>query len=351
MSFPKIVGIIAAILFGLIACAAMMKGKKTDQFATATSSRSSPIQVDLNLDTNDAPVRPAPREPIVAVAPAPVKPVEVKKVEEVIAPTPTVASTPAAALPDADRIHLLFDTHGPKLPFVETITYKSRVDWMKGRPAWLSDYAGYYKTSRHFIARSLNGKPDYFKQDIGNGDRFNVFRLNTDLNFYLVIDTSRCKMWFYAFTPSSNERVLLKTYDVSLGRLDNSSASGLLSPLGRYGLGEKVAIYKPKSTGIFNGEKTEMIRVFGTRWIPFETEHEDATAPAKGFGIHGVPWVGKDGSLTEDASSLGKYESDGCIRLSTKDVEELFSIIITKPTTVELVRDFAEAHLPGVEKP
>lgn len=349
MSFPKIVGIIAAILFGLIACAALMKSKKTDQLVVTATSRSAPIQVDINLESNDTPVRPAPREQAVALAPTPVKSVEVKKVEEVLAP---VAASSEAALPDADRIHMLFDTHGPKLPFVETVTYKSRADWMKGRPAWLSDYAGHYKTSRHFIARSLNGKPDYFKQDIGNGDRFNVFRLNTDLTFYLVIDTSRCKMWFYAYTPSSSERVLLKTYDVSLGRLDNSSASGLLSPLGRFELGDKVAIYKPKSTGIFNGEKTEMIRVFGTRWIPFESEYEDATAPAKGFGIHGVPWVGnKEGSLTEDASSLGKYESDGCIRLSTKDVEELFAIIITKPTTVELVRDFAEAHLPGVEKP
>ena len=34
-----------------------------------------------------------------------------------------------------------------------------------------------------------------------------------------------------------------------------------------------------------------MIRVFGTRWIPFEEELDDTTASAKGLGIHGVPWT------------------------------------------------------------
>ena len=349
MSFPRIIGVIAIFLFGLIACAAIMKDKKSNSATAAAIAHAAPIEVDLNLDAQDTPVRPAPRETTPAVVtPPPVRPVEIEKTQE----TPHASAKSDESLPFADRINLFFDTHGAKFPFIETVTYKSRVDWLKGRPAWLSDYAGHYKTSRHFIARSLNGRPEYFKQDVGNGDKFNVFRLNADLSFYLLIDTSRCKMWFYAFMPNANERILLKSYDVSLGRIDNSSASGLLSPLGRYELGEKVAIYKPKTTGFFNGQKTEMIRVFGTRWIPFESEHEDATAPAKGFGIHGVPWVAnKEGTLSEDSTSLGKYESDGCIRLSTKDIEELFAIIITKPTTVELVRDFTEAHLPGVEKP
>lgn len=342
MSFPKLVGFIAIILFGLVVGAVVLKGKKNSS-ETVVTSGGTPIEVALDLEQNVAPAKPVQKEnkpaPVVVATPEP-------KV------TQTQVAQSSSELPDADRIHLLFDTHGPKLPFIETLSYKSRVDWMKGRPAWLSDYAGHYKTSRHFIARSLNGKADYFKQDIGNGDRFNVFKLNTDLTFYLVIDTSRCKMWFYSFTPSNNERYLLKSYDVSLGRLDNSSQSGLLTPLGRFTLGDKVAIYKPKTMGMFNGAKAEMIKIFGTRWIPFESEFEDATAPAKGFGIHGVPWVSnKEGNLAEDVSSLGKYESDGCIRLSSKDIEELFAIIITKPTTVELVRDFAEAHLPGVEQP
>ena len=87
-----------------------------------------------------------------------------------------------------------------------------------------------------------------------------------------------------------------------------------------------------------------MIKVFGTRWIPFEKEIESCTAPAAGIGLHGVPWVpNSQGELVEDSSSLGKYESDGCVRLATQDIEEIFAIIITRPTTIELVKDFYES--------
>ena len=56
------------------------------------------------------------------------------------------------------------------------------------------------------------------------------------------------------------------------------------------------------------------------------------------------------GILVEDRAKLGKYDSDGCIRLSSEDIEELFAIILTKPTIVELVKDLRDAKLPGVEK-
>jgi hypothetical protein len=104
--------------------------------------------------------------------------------------------------------------------------------------------------------------------------------------------------------------------------------------------------------GIFPDQKIEMIRVFGTRWIPFEREVEGCTEMAKGFGIHGAPWVldADKGQLIEDRSKIGQYDSDGCIRLSSEDVEEIFSIVITKPTFVELVKDFSMAKLPGVER-
>lgn len=254
------------------------------------------------------------------------------------------------ALPQANRIEELFRKADPKLPIVETVVYKSRVDWLQGRPAWISDYASHYKTSRHFIARSLNGKDDYFKQDVAIGDRFNVFKKDRDVSFYLVIDLTRSRMWFYYFDKDSNERVLLKTYDVGLGRVMNTHLSGLLTPIGTYKLGEKVAIYKPKQQSLFNGEKIEMMRVFGTRWIPFEKEIEGTTASAKGFGIHGAPWVNDEsGKFAEDRNCIGKYESDGCVRLASEDIEELFSIVITKPTYAVLVNDFFDAKLPGNE--
>ncbi len=48
--------------------------------------------------------------------------------------------------------------------------------------------------------------------------------------------------------------------------------------------------------------------------------------------------------ISEDKSSLGKFQSDGCIRMATDDMEELFALVITKPTTIEIVKDFRQAN-------
>ena len=108
--------------------------------------------------------------------------------------------------------------------------------------------------------------------------------------------------------------------------------------------------YKPGVMGYFNHEKTEMIRVFGTRWIPFEKEIKNCTSPAKGFGIHGAPWIeGKGGKLEGSDQGIGKYEGDGCIRLFTSDIEEVYAIITSQTAFVHLVRDYHDADLPGRE--
>ncbi len=289
------------------------------------------------------------------VIPSPVRSTAPKAV---LVAAPSVKTSPAVAIPapslqeesnEADRIGQLFASDSSKLPFVETVVYSSRVPWLKGRPAWIADYASHYETSRHFIARGLNRKPDYFTQKISPGDRFNVFKKDKNLRFHLVIDLSRCKMWFYCHDADTNDRLLLKTYKVGLGRTDPKRVSGFLSPLGTYELGDKIAIYKPGTVGFFQDRKTEMIRIFGTRWIPFGKEVEGCSESSKGFGLHGAPWIGET-SLSEDRSKIGTYDSDGCIRLLSEDMEELFAIVITKPTTVHLVKDFRDASLPGVEK-
>lgn len=333
MSFPKILVLLAVVLFGTIGVVAFFKGSTK----AASSSRISiavPVEVELDREVH-------------VIVPN----VDEKKVSLSENSNEKPSKDQELELPEANRIEEFFNKGEPKFPIVETITYKSRVPWQKGRPAWLSDYASHYSTSRHFIARSLNGKSDYFKQDVAEGDRFNVFNPNKNINFYLLIDTSRSKMWFYFLDQDSNERVLVKTYRVGLGRLDPSKMSGMLTPLGKYSLGTKIAIYKPKMTGFHQGQKVEMIRIFGTRWIPFEKEISCCTETAAGLGIHGVPWIlNEKGMLVEDINSLGKYESDGCIRLATDDIEELFSIIITRPTIIELVKDFHDVKLPGNEK-
>ena len=258
-------------------------------------------------------------------------------------------SSPVTPQPATDRIEQLFSVDGKKLPIVETITYKSHVDWMPGKPAWVADYSTHYSTSRHFIARSLNRTRDYLSQKVKDGDRFNVFREGKNISFYLVVDVSQCKMLFYYFDAEKNERVFLKCYQVGLGRKNEGYPSGCLTPLGTYQLGERIAIYKPGTMGVFQQKETEMVRVFGTRWIPFEKEIGECSSPAAGYGLHGAPWIQKESDLVEDKTSIGHYESDGCIRLATDDVEELFSIIITKPTTISIVRSFSEAKLPGKE--
>lgn len=266
-----------------------------------------------------------------------------------IAPSKKIVDTslwPRSAndLPYDDRVSELFNLGEPKLPFVETITYSSRVDWLKGRPAWLVDYASHYNTSRHFIARSLNKKPDYITQQVANGDLFNVYRLDIPLSFHLLVDLSRCKLWLYAADSNTHERTLIKRYDVGLGRLDPSKPSGSLTPLGIYRLGSNIATFQSGVQGLYQGSRVEMITVFGTRWIPFEKSIGICTAPPKGYGIHGTPWKHTDkDELVDEGTGIGGYESDGCLRLSQDDVEELFAIIVTKPSYIEIVKDFNDA--------
>lgn len=334
MSLPKLLAIVSLLLFGIIGIVAFFKREPVVSIASA------PLQVPLEVDLD---------QEIQAIMPAvaPHTPVTLDISATLSEKEQRVATID---LPDANRIEELFNKNGPKLPIVETLTYKSHVSWQKGRPAWLSDYASYYNTSRHFIARSLNGKSDYLKQELAEGAKFNVLRKDKNFEFYLIVDTSRCRLWFYYIDLDTKQKVLLKTYPVGLGRLDAAKASGLLTPLGKYSLGSRVAIFKPKIMGSYQGKKVEMITVFGSRWIPFEKEMGACTLPAKGFGLHGTPWIiGPQGGLVDNSVGIGKYESDGCIRLAAPDIEELFAIVISRPTTIEIVRDFSESSLAEIK--
>ena len=344
MTFPKIIFIAALGLFTVIGVVALFKTDSSKpQVIAPVEVRLPPPKIVKEVAVKPQPIAivetPPPPLPVPAQAPVAISQPSLKDDEELL------------AIEKINLIPLLFNKGEPRLPIVETIVYKSRVAWMKGRPAWLSDYANHYSTSRHFIARSLNGSPDYFKQDVAEGDRFNVLKLDKEVEFYLVLDATRCKLRLYYFDRGENEKVLLRTYTVGLGRSDPLRTSGSLTPLGKYSLGNKIAIYKPKMMGHHNGQRLEMVKIFGSRWIPFEKEIAGCTAPAKGLGIHGVPWtVSSKGEMGEDTASLGKYESDGCIRLASADMEEIFAIIITKPATIEIVKDFKLATVPGVER-
>lgn len=335
-------------LFCTIGVAALLKNRPHTTEISKKNILQFPVEVELErtilsaapaaasvLNLHPTHIQPKAAAPTITQVPTPVA---IQKLEPVRAAP--------VDLPEGNRIQEFFNIKDPKLPIVETVTYRSRISWQSGRPAWLSDYASHYETSRHFIARSLNGKADYLKQEVAEGNQFNVLRQDKKYRFHLVVDTSRCKMWFYYIDLDKNQPTLLATYNVGLGRIDSGKASGLLTPLGNYTLGKRVAIYKPSSMGTYHGKNIPMITVFGTRWIPFEKEIGTCTAPAKGFGVHGTPWTdGDQKKPLENLSSIGKYESDGCIRMTAQDIEELFAIIITKPTQIEIVKDFFDSTI------
>jgi len=241
--------------------------------------------------------------------------------------------TPLVAIegkfPRIDRVHELFAKHS-SLPIVKTITYKSNVSWLKGRPAWISDYAARYKTSSHFIARSLAGKAQYDAPAVFEGDQFTLYEEKVQIHFFLVVDRSLCQMGLYYLDKIHGERVFLKAYPVSLGKKEKNG-----TPKGVFSLGSKVGIYKKGEMGYHLGRKVEMIQVFGTRWMPLKG--------ASKIGIQGSPIIeGKE------IVSQG-YSTDGCIKMSKGDIEELFAIVSGRPTAVIITDDFSSARLPGRE--
>lgn len=266
--------------------------------------------------------------------------------------TPLVPTSSDECLPkDVDRMSQLFQPFPPLLPIVETVSFASKVPWLTGRAAYLGDYASHYQTSKHFISRSLKGVGNYLSEAVSYGDRFNVLRKDKEIEFHLVLDLSRLKLWTYYYDATENERVLLKIYPVCVGRLDSKKASGCLTPMGVFSLGNDIAVYKPGILGTWRNEKKEMISIFGVRWIPLGKELSNCTGSCKGLGLHGVPWKfnPETQDYKENQECIGRYESGGCIRLLTEDIEELFAVVVSRPSYLHIVKDFHDAVLPGKE--
>jgi hypothetical protein len=320
LSIPKLLLILTVITFSIVGGGAFFKKKKSAVADPLVSE-----QVSVSKKNSD--LFPTQTSSVFSIAPK------------------------GMDVPNIDRVFQLFSTGSSMLPIVETITYSSSVPWLKGRPAWIADYAVYYNTSKHFISRCLSGGSDYFSQKVQQGSRFNVFKKDKKIEFHIACDISRLKIALYYLDIGTQERVLLKTYSVGLGRVDLSKPSGTLTPLGSYSLGDRVAVYKAGIVDFFHDQKTEMIRVFGTRWIPFDQEVGGTLESAKGYGINGAPWIvnPSTGELVENRDVIGRYDSDGCIRMFLEDVEELYAIVVTKPTFIHIGKNFQDIALPGIE--
>ena len=111
------------VLFGVIGAIGWLKREPKQQ-------QEVPLVQEISL-SETAPVK-TPAIPLIA------KPV-----------TQAPADSPSEiGLPEVDRIQQLFAHDSSKLPIVETVSYTSRVPWLKGRPAWIADYASHFETSR-----------------------------------------------------------------------------------------------------------------------------------------------------------------------------------------------------------
>jgi lipoprotein-anchoring transpeptidase ErfK/SrfK len=125
-----------------------------------------------------------------------------------------------------------------------------------------------------------------------------------------IVPGRKIKVWTTPFNilvdKSSNILILksdediIKTYIVSTGK-NNST------PVGNFKITDK--LLNPtwfKAGAVVPAGSSE--NVLGTRWIGFNLP---------GYGIHG----------TTEPQSLGKPVTQGCVRMSNSDVEELYSII------------------------
>lgn len=334
MSLPKLFLTVSVALFVIIGSLALIKRSGSEKNSTPPPP---PIQQEVELSLLNR---------VHEVG----RPVLAPQQTELQSPTLTsvreAQDRPVVIEHDAEPegLFALF-SKGSGCPIVETISYKSHVPWKGNRPAWLIDYANYYKTPLDFIYRSLNGSGEV--TPIAEGMQFNAFRRDLDFRFHIVVSLSSCRIRLYYVIPQERHVVFLKSYQVCVGRKDPSHDSLSLTPVGMYELGSRVAVFRPRMMGMYKGKQVELMQVFGSHWIPFEKEIEGCSEPAKGFGIHGTPMCRAEGGseLEEDNSSIGRCESDGCIRLAGKDMKELFSVVSTRPTYVEIVQSFQQSKL------
>ena len=109
---------------------------------------------------------------------------------------------------------------------------------------------------------------------------------------------------------------LFKTYPISIGRENRT-------PVGTFVIDDKMP--EPPFRDIPYTGNGDQGNELGTRWLRLKP-----TAPTPdtlvGYGIHG----------TWEPDSIGKAASNGCLRLSNADVEELYDLIPLKPGLVNV---------------
>ena len=148
-------------------------------------------------------------------------------------------------------------------------------------------------------------------ETVQRGNNMKLTNLNVQLgktlNIYkgdweIIISKSRRKLYLF------DGKKIFKVYDIGIGK-QNRTPTGVFKTGGKR---KNPDWYSPKGKILF-GDKEN---VLGTRWIRL-IPNGKTSRQVSGLGIHG----------TWDPTSIGKAESNGCLRLLNKDVEELFAIM------------------------
>jgi len=172
-----------------------------------------------------------------------------------------------------------------KLLFSPVLTPKSALYEIKPGDA-LEKIAKNFKTTSELIMKSNNLKSD----KILPGRKIKVWTAP----FNIVVDKSQNLLIL------KSEEEIIKTYVISTG-LNNST------PVGNFKVVNKLP--NPtwfKAGAVVPADSSE--NILGSRWMGFDLP---------GYGIHG----------TTDPGNLGKQVTQGCVRMSNPEVEELYAII------------------------
>jgi len=165
-----------------------------------------------------------------------------------------------------------------------------------------------YHTTASFIAKA-NGRD--LKWSLVPKQRITVPKIDS-----YRIAVSKDDLYLYLHAGAGQ---FIKRYRVGIGRMDH------LTPPGSY-----VIWHKLKSPPWHDRETGRIVKPddpeypLGTRWMTLGRA-DDPDAFSR-LGIHG----------TNEPNTIGKRESDGCVRMLNEHVEELF-IIVPKGTPVEIV--------------
>jgi lipoprotein-anchoring transpeptidase ErfK/SrfK len=147
----------------------------------------------------------------------------------------------------------------------------------------------------------------------------------TPKDFRIVIERSRCRLFLI------DKDGLFKRYPVGLGK------PGHETTLGSYKIGnkEKNPVWHKLGVGpIPSGDPANEL---GTRWMPLVPDREGLP---RDLGIHG----------TIRAETVGQYTSNGCARLYSQGVEELYDLVV-RSTPVDIVETFSGDELAKINVP